>query len=243
MGEADRLLTLFTREIGKVKAIAKGVRKPQSKQTGHVELFMRTKFLIATGKTFGIATQAEMVEAYTPLREDLVRTTYAAYAVELMDKFTGEEDKNVTLFELLSDTLSRFAYEENPLLAARYFELRLLSITGFQPQLFRCVESQEALEEEDQYFSADLGGILKPTHARADRRAKPISAAALKVLRYLQSRPWDVVHNLQLRRSLHTELEEIMHYYIAFHLERKLKSIDFLKRLRYEAALFTDDDS
>ncbi|MEM7798057.1 MAG: DNA repair protein RecO [Chloroflexota bacterium] len=241
IGEADRLLTMFTRDFGKLKAVAKGVRKPQSKQTGHVELFMRTKFLIARGKTFGIATQSEMIEAFTPLREDLIKTTYAAYAVELLDKFTGEEDKNITLFELIHDTLSRFAYEDNPMLVARYYELRLLSLTGFQPQLFRCVDSQEALDEEDQYFSADLGGILKPSHLRADRRAKPISAGALKVLRYLQSRPWDTVKNLQLRRLLHSELEEIMHYYIAFHLERKLRSIDFLKRLRIEATLYKDD--
>src|SRR5687768_9809563 len=81
-GEADRLLTLFSRELGKIKAIAKGARKPQSRKTGHVELFMRTQFLIAQGRDLDIITQAEMVEGYQALREDLVRTTYASYAVE-----------------------------------------------------------------------------------------------------------------------------------------------------------------
>ncbi|MCK5922153.1 MAG: DNA repair protein RecO, partial [Methylococcales bacterium] len=100
LGEADRLLTLYTREFGKKQALAKGARKPQSRKTGHVELFMRTNFLIAKGRTFDIITQAELVETYAALRTDLIRTTYASYAVELLDRFTPEEDKHVSLYEL-----------------------------------------------------------------------------------------------------------------------------------------------
>ena len=85
-GEADRLLTLFSREHGKIRAIAKGARKPQSRKTGHVELFMRSRFLLARGKDLNIITQADMVEAYPDLRQDLVRTTYASYAVELLNR-------------------------------------------------------------------------------------------------------------------------------------------------------------
>ena len=77
-GEADRLLTLFSVDHGKVRAVGKGARKPQSRKTGHVELFMRSKFLIAEGRDLDIVTQAEMVEAYAPLRDDLVRATYAS---------------------------------------------------------------------------------------------------------------------------------------------------------------------
>ena len=241
-GEADRLLTLYTREFGKLKAIAKGSRKPQSRKTGHVELFMRTQFLLAAGRgAYYIATQADGEEPYEALRHDLVRTTYAAYAVELLDKFTGDEDKNVTLYELLSDGISRFAHEENLLLAARYYELRLLSIAGFQPQLFRCVESGELIEQEDQFFSAELGGFLRPDQRHADRRSKPITAGAVKVLRYLQTRSWDTVQSLQLRTPLHRELEAILHYYLVYHLERSLRSTDFLHRLRREASLFADE--
>ncbi|MEM8860651.1 MAG: DNA repair protein RecO, partial [Chloroflexota bacterium] len=162
MGESDRLLTLFSKEYGKIKALSKGSRKPSSRQTGHVELFGRSKFLIAEGKTFDIVTQAESVEMYMALRDDLVRTVYASHAIELLDRFTEEEDKNAPLFQLLSDSLGWFADEENLLLAARYYELRLLSLTGFQPQLFNCVVSREPIEEEDQYFSAEMGGLLKP---------------------------------------------------------------------------------
>lgn len=239
-GEADRLLTLYSRDWGKIKAIAKGARKPQSRKTGHVELFMRTEFLIARGRDLGIITQAEMVESYEALRGDLIRTTYASYAVELLDRFTAEEDKNPRLYSLLNEALRWFAGAPDLRLVARYYELRLLALAGYQQQLFRCVSCGQAIEEQDQFFSAELGGLLCPSCRDADRRAQPISAVAVKVFRYLQTRSWDTVHVLSLKPALHRELETLMHYYLTYVLERNLKSIDFLHRLRREAALFTE---
>lgn len=241
--EADRLLTLYSRERGKIRAIAKGARKPQSRKTGHVELFMRTRFLIARGRNLDIITQAEMVEAYRPLRDDLVRATYASYAVELLDRFTPDEDKNPSLYDLLSDGLRWFATTEKLLLAARFYELRLLNLSGFRPQFFRCVSCDEEIEERDQFFSAEMGGLLCPDCGDVDKGAHRISAAAVKVLRYLQTRRWSTVRQLGLRRELHTELEEVMHYYLTYLLERNLKSADFLRRLRREARLFAPADS
>lgn len=237
-GEADRLLTLFSREFGKIQAIAKGARKPQTRKSGHVELFMRTAFLIAKGKNIDIVTQAELVEAYTALREDLVRTTYASFIVELLDRFTAEEDRDLRKYNLLADALRWFATTDNLLLAARFYELRLLSLAGFQPQFFNCVRCAEAIQEQDQFFSAEMGGLLCPNCRQADRRAKAISSSAVKVLRYLQTHNWETVNALQLRRELHSELENITHHYLTYLLERELKSVDFLHRLRQEAELF-----
>lgn len=242
-GEADRLLTLFSRERGKIRAVAKGARKPQSRKTGHVDLFMRTNFFFAEGRDLAIITQAEMVEAYPALREDLVRTTYAAYVVELLDRFTVEEDRHVNIYNLLADALGWLATSEDLLLAARFYELRLLSLTGFQPQLFRCVACGADIQEQDQFFSAELGGLLCPGCRLSDRNAQPISAIAVKVLRYLQTRDWATVSVLQLKRKLQHELERIMHFYLTFILERNLKSVDFLHRLREEAALFSPPDA
>ncbi len=238
-GEADRLLTLFSREKGKIKAIAKGARKPQSRKTGHVELFMRSTFFVAVGRDLGIVTQAETVEAHAPLRHDLVRATYAAYYVELLDRFVGEEDPHAGVYQLLSDGLvwlTEMETAELPL-AARYYELRLLSLTGFQPRLFHCVACTSPIAEQDQFFSAELGGLLCPDCYEADRNAKPVTAVVVKVMRYLQSRPWATVKVLRLQRPLHSQLEVIMHYYLTYILERNLKSVDFLYRLRREAAL------
>jgi len=243
-GEADRLLTLFSVDHGKVRAIGKGARKPQSRKTGHVELFMRSKFLIAEGRDLDIVTQAEMVEAYVPLRDDLVRATYASYAVELLDRFTVDEDPHRDIYELLAAALGWFAREpaDELLLPARFYELRLLSLTGFQPRLFNCIHCGEPIREQDQAFSADLGGLLCPNCMEVDPRARPVSAVAVKVMRYLQTRPWDVVGQLRLRPAVLHEIERVNHDYLTHILERELKSSDFLQRLRREAELFIPTD-
>lgn len=243
-GEADRLLTLFSIDHGKVRAVGKGARKPQSRKTGHVELFMRSKFLIAEGRDLDIVTQAEMVEAYAPLRDDLIRATYASYAVELLDRFTVDEDPHHEIYELLAVALGWFSTSpaDELMLPARYYELRLLSLTGFQPRLFNCLHCGEPIQEQAQAFSADLGGLLCPNCEGTDPRARPVSAVAVKVMRYLQTRSWDVVGQLRLRPAVLHEIERVMGDYLTHILERELKSTDFLHRLRREAELFTPVD-
>lgn len=243
MGEADRLLTLYSREQGKIRAIAKGARKPQSRKTGHVELFMRTRFMLATGRNIDIITQAEMLESYETIRHDLVRITYAAYFGELLDKFTPDHEQNSSLYNLMTQSLSTLSVTDNYLLLARHFELRLLSLTGFQPQLFRCVANGEPIEQQDQFFDVEAGGLVCPNCGgrKGQRHARPISAAAVKVLRYLQTRSWETVGSLQLKRSLHLEIEGVLHRYLLWHLEKRVKSADFLHRLRREATIFEDN--
>jgi DNA repair protein RecO (recombination protein O) len=180
-----------------------------------------------------------LVEPYEHLRQDLIRTTYAAYATELLDKFSADEDKNIPLYELLKKGLGWFNQTDNIRLAARYYELRLLGLVGFQPQLFRCVVTNEPITEEEHYFSAELGGLLKPSARGEDAGARWVSATAVKLLRYLQTREYTAVEPIQLRPELHRELEQILHYHITYHLERHLKSVEFLHRLRREATLFT----
>ncbi len=241
-GEADRLLTLYSRERGKIRALAKGARKPQTRKTGHVELFMRTSFLIAQGRNIDIITQAELIEAYPGLRDDLIRMTYAAYCAELLDSLTPDEDPDNRKYALLANALSWLGEGTDLRLLARYYELHLLSLAGYQPQLFHCVHCNELIIEQDQYFSAEHGGILCPNDYDHDRRARSVTAAAVKVLRYLQSREWDTVKVLQLRGQLHQELEEVMHYYLLFILEHNLKAVEFLYRLRREAGLFSPNN-
>ena len=231
-GEADRLLTLFSKDLGKFSAIAKGARKPQSRKTGHVELFMRSKFFIAKGRNLDIITQAEMVDPHAPLREDLLRVSHASYAVELLNRFTVEEDPHPGIYDLLDDTLSRFSVTDDLNLATRYYELRLLSLTGFQPRLYHCVSCGEDILEQDQFFSSELGGILCPNCRHADARATAVSASAIKVMRYLQTRHWDTVKHLHMRKETQAEVEGIMNKYILHTLERELKSVDFLHQIQ-----------
>ena len=231
-GEADRLLTVFTPGRGKLRLVAKGARKPSSRKSGHVELFSHGQFMVAVGRELDILTQAETLEPFLPLREDLLRTTYAYYVAELADAFTAERDENGPLFRLLMDAFGWLCTAGDLSLAARYYELHLLGLVGYHPQLFVCVGCKSQLEPEASYLSAADGGILCPRCGRDWTGAAALSINALKVLRFLQTRGWETCRLLRLSPSTRAEIERVLHTYITYHLERKLKSVDFIHRLR-----------
>ena len=162
-GEADRIVTLFTRERGKLRAVAKGARKIASRKAGHLEPFTRLKIQLAMGRDLFIVTQAETIDAYPTLRDDLTRTGQAAYVIELLDRFVRDEEAaSPPLFKLLAETLSRLAAETDSWLAVRYYEMRLLDFLGFRPQLFECANCGREIKAEDQFFSFSAGGVICP---------------------------------------------------------------------------------
>jgi len=231
-GEADRLLWLFAREIGKVQAVAKGVRKPRSRKAGHLEPFTRVELLLARGRDLLIITQAEAKDVYLALREDLVRVGYASYVVELLDRFTYEEGENNRLYQLLSETLSRLNSEPQPAFAVRYYEIRLLDLVGFRPQLFHCVNCGEEIRAEDQYFSFEKGGVFCPSCGKNEPSVRPVSMPALRILRHFQRSRYREAQRARLSTLVDLELEDLMGYYLTYLLERGLNSPSFLKNVR-----------
>lgn len=246
--EADRILTLFTPGLGKLRAIAKGVRKITSRKSGHVELFTYSNLLIAKGRNLDIVTQAETIKAFRAIREDLGRITYAYYVAELVDKFTEDRDENQPLFDLLLTTLQSLTETDDLRLAVRFFELRLLDYTGYRPQLFRCVQCNEKVEPVENFFGFELGGILcpdcitalpdrpairerRPGYAEGSSMVEPISVNALKLLRFMQREAYPTVRRVNVRHRTHTEMEQLMHHYLTYMLERSLKSVEFLGAL------------
>lgn len=232
--EADRLLTLYTQAAGKIRAIAKGSRKMTSRQLGHVELFTRASMLIAYGRELHVVSQAEMVEPFLALHEDLERGAYANYVAELIESFSEFDEQNEPLFNLLNHTLGWLADPDADLmLVARYFELHLLRLVGFLPSLFHCALGQEDLEQQEMYyFGVFEGGVVCTEHFHDIQRALPLPLNALKTLRYFQKQPYPVAKGLRVEPPLHATLERVLQAYIIHILERRLKSADFLRRLR-----------
>lgn len=231
--EADRLVTIFTAGQGKMRCIAKGVRKMKSRQLGHIELFSRASVLISWGRELHIITQSELVEPFLPLRENLERTAYAHFFAEMLEHFAEFEEQNDALFDLLNDAFAWLSAPECDLqLTARYFEMQLLRLGGFQPSLQHCVIGHDAVLPKDQFFGIGEGGVVCAQHVHLARGAFPLSLNALKVMRYMQQQPYAVVNKLKLGAALHAELEHLHFNYIGHILERRVKSADFIRRLR-----------
>ena len=120
VGEADRILTIYTLEYGKLQAIAKGIRKLRSRKAGHLEPFSRVELMLAKGRNLDVISQAEAQSTYENLRADLKLIAYGAYVIELLDRFTYEEGENRPLFNLLIDTLNRLDEGAPPQTVVQY---------------------------------------------------------------------------------------------------------------------------
>jgi DNA repair protein RecO (recombination protein O) len=232
-GEADRLLTLYTRQLGKTRVIAKGARKIASRKAGHIEPFTHVRLQLSKGKDMLILTQADTVDAYLPLREDLILTSQAAYVMELLDRFTYEDEtENSSTFRLLTETLSRLASKVDPWLVTRYYEMRLLDHLGFRPQLFECANCGREIKPEDQFFSYSAGGIICPRCGQGLKYLKNISIEALKYLRHFQRSSYTEATRARPALDVQQETETLMQGYFTYLLERELNTPGFLKKIK-----------
>lgn len=232
-GEADRLLTLYTREQGMVRALAKGARKVTSRKAGHLQPFTHVTIQLAKGRDLLIVTQVETINAFLPLHDDLVKTSYAAYVVELLLRFSYEDEgANPSIFRLLVETLGRIEREPDSWLAVRYYEMRLLDAVGFRPQLFECANCGREILAEDQFFSFTAGGAICPRCGEGLRNLTKISLEALKYLRHFQRSSYKDASRAQPSLEVRKEVEALMQNYFTYLLERELNTPGFIKKIK-----------
>jgi len=234
-GEADRVLTILTPGSGKFDVVAYGARKPASRKTGHVELFMLVDMLLNRRRDPGTVKQAEMIEPFLPIRDDMLLGAYASYAAELLDRFVEREDEDTApqVFGLLRDTLARLCEQDDKRLVLRYYEMQLLNVVGFRPELNYCTATGEAVRPEHQFFSFEGGGVVSYDAGEHNPNLPSLPFHALKLMRHLQrSRDYKHVGSLSIKEALHDQVEALMLGYITYTLEQQLQSVEFIRRLR-----------
>jgi DNA repair protein RecO (recombination protein O) len=235
-GEADRMITLFTPFRGKVRAVAKGARKPTSKMAGHLEQFTHTSVVIARGRNLDLITQAQTVRSYIEVRESLNLVLYASYAVELVERSTEWESENRPLFAVLQRMLGHLGAARRFETALRAFELEALDALGYRPQLDKCVACGRALQAETNGFSSTAGGVLCPLCRGREGDQHDISPASLASLRRLQQGGLVAADRLQLDQEARNQTEALLSVYITDRLEHDLNSANVLRALRQQIA-------
>ena len=235
LGEADRILTLYTPHLGKIRAIAKGVRRPRSKLAGHLELLTHSLVSLARGRNLDTIIGSQTINSFLPLKSDLQLISYGLYVTELIDQFTAENVENCPLFQLLLETMHRLCQASDNELVLRYFELHLLNEVGYRPQLQHCVSCHSTLKPTTNSFCPVAGGMLCPSCCLGQPLTYPLSVNALKVLRLLQSSDYRTASRLKMNSALSQELEKIMRDYLKYLLEGKVKSTTWLDTLKVKS--------
>lgn len=239
-GEADRIITVITPFRGKVRLLAKGVRRPTSRMAGQVELFNHSHLQLARGRDLDILSQAATIQSFRGIRENVVKAAHAFHLVELTDGFLEDGDPHPEVFNLLLWVLARLGEDEHtPAFIARFFELHLLSATGFRPGLQTCLRCRGAIEPGANGYSVTLGGVLCPSCAPVVPDAAPVGSDALKLLRFLQRTGCDRLQPVQVPHAVLGEAEWLMRRQLEFALERRLRASDFVHQASETALAYT----
>ncbi len=234
LGEADRILTMYTPNRGKLRAVARGVRKTKSKLGGHVEPITHCALMLSRGRNLEVVNQSQVIENFLSIRTDLRLTAQALHLIELTDAFTSERIENYPVYRLLLDVLHHLSVTRRAELLFRYFELQLLGHVGYRPQLYECLNCKTAIEPTENYFSPSGGGIICAGCVHTEPMVHSVSVNTLKVMRLLLRGDYATASKLRIPADLSRGLEGIMQAYVRYLLERELKSTGFLDRLKKE---------
>ncbi len=229
LGEADRILTLYTREHGKLRAVAKGVRRTTSRSAGHLELFTHGDALLAVGRELDVISQVDTLDAFRRVREDLDLTTHAYYLAELVDRLTEDRMENVAIYEALLDGFAALEEGHHPRLVVVAFLLRLLQALGYRPELTECVACRSAIQPGENEFSAHLGGALCPQCGPKEMSARPIATDTLKVLRHFQRTGGQ--RFVSVPEGTSREAEVLLREYAQAIVERELRAPALIARV------------
>lgn len=236
LGETDKILTLLTRETGKLSAVAKGARRTHSRLSGATELFTHSRMLLAVGKSLDVVSQCEIRESFPILRNDLPLMARATYLCELVDRLIEEREPNPDVFDLLLSALHLLQRaRERPDVIVHAFEMRLLAERGYAPELSACVRCGEALTRGRTTFSPSLGGTLCSACRFSAEDAIAVQAATLERMRQFLEAPPEELLQLTPAPAADQEVARCLRWHIRYRAERDLKSAAFLDMLRTTA--------
>ena len=249
--ETSLIINLFTKDFGKISGLIKGIRQTPQRYGGLPLVFSRSSivFYERPQRDLNLVTQCDAEEQFLPIRRNLEKTNYANYFLELLDAVTFDYDKNERLFELTLDSLKALCLEQESWRIARIFEIRLLNLSGFKPQLDSCVNCQRKIAAQARLpltkrdgqarlpgymrgaqgkFSSILGGILCPRCFSSDNRAKPMLRGTLASIDYIEKSTWLKATHLKMTRKISFELASILGKFLDIHLDKQMKFRKFL---------------
>ena len=231
LNEADKIVTIFTKDFGRIKGIVKGVRKTKSQFGSSMENFTIIKLLAFKGKSFNTISQSEIIQSFFPQSKDLFRYGLAIQCTEMVDRLLVEEDPYLELYELFKDLLLLLKDEQNPILLVESFKWKLFALLGYQPELNRCTSCHHFVKKDEYYiFDISRGGICcLPCQRETGSFQIRISDYLLRLLQRVLIVDLEKIHNKDIEQTVLSEFGKINDLFLSYHFEMESRSRHFLK--------------
>jgi DNA repair protein RecO (recombination protein O) len=233
--ETSLILTFYTKDFGKIKGIVRGVRGARSQSAasgGCLELFAHNEIVFYDRKNADIFTvsQCDLIDFFNPVRSSLERLSYASYMIELLDSVTSTQDNDASakVFDLLLSSLKLLAGPASAKRVARIFEIKILSRLGLMPALDSCVLCGAGASKAFN-FSLREGGLICGKCLSRDPNALKILPGTAKFMEHIRGLDFDKVERIKVAQEVGRELEEILRKFLDYHIERRLKTLEFIR--------------
>ncbi|MDX6153325.1 DNA repair protein RecO [Marinococcus sp. PL1-022] len=228
-GESNVVLTVYTREHGKMAMMAKGAKKPSSRLRSISQPFVYGTFVYYPGKGMRTLSQGDVTDSFRSVREDIVLTSYASYLSELLDKVTVDQERNPYLFELFWQLLRRIDEGEDAEVLIRLFEVKMTAVAGIQPVIDRCVNCGR--QEGTFHFSIREAGFLCHLCWEMDPYRFRIQPKTVRLLRTFFYIDVHRIGSVSVSAETKKELKDVLNSYYDSYAGIHLKARRFLEQM------------
>ncbi|MFK7693435.1 DNA repair protein RecO [Paenibacillus sp. HJGM_3] len=228
-GEGNKIITILTRDYGKMSVMVRGAKKVKSRHSALALLFTYGEFVFFKTGSMGTLSQGEILKAYQSLREDIHKTAYAAYLAELTERLLGEQDRPAWVFDQLLAALDAVEADKDEQIVTHIYEMRLLSLAGYTPELSQCVSCGS--QEGEMAVSPSMGGLLCPRCRHQDASAIPVSESVLKLLRLFLHMDIGRLGKIEVSPSTRALLKRVIRQLYDTFVEVRWKSRQFLDQM------------
>ena len=230
--ETSLIVDFYTKEFGKIRGILKGVRADPKKFASNLELFSLNEIIFyrKTHSSFHLVSQADKIDNFTRIRQNIERITTASFMVEMVSSIMQLEDKNEEIFDLTLASLKELETNYSPEKIATIFKIKMLSLSGFKPHFDSCVSCLDKIMGQSK-FSLSLGGLLCPRCMPKDPGSRSLFRGTIATVLHIEKNSFNSSLSLGMNPLIKKELGLILNAFLNFHLGRELKSQKLLNKL------------
>jgi len=233
LGEADKILTIITGDRGKIRVVARGVRRPNAKLSGFLELFRYNDYLLAEGRNLDIITGAATIESFRQISLNLRKIGLAYYVAEIIDKLVEETQEADRVFDLVYAVFKEINSNRLPLdFIKGFFEFNILSALGFKPELNKCIVCEKPIDPTQKFgFSVMLGGLVDNDHFFSDPQAIVLDQSTAEILCAMANAPLKHFYQKENLSEVTPQVAKISSSFLDYMMEKNLRSKEFLEEV------------